>query len=304
MNILVTGISGYVGSLLARRLVRDGHSVRGLSRHGAGPDAEIPVFTGDAVSGAGLERALDGVETAYYLIHSMERSVNGQFSDRDRVAAENFARVAQAAGTSRIVYLGGLLPAGGPRSAHLASRFEVEQTLLAATAGSVAIRASIVIGGGSSPFRFLVRLVERMPVLAVPAWRTNRTTPIDERDVIELLARAARSEEIAGQALDAGGPEVITYGGLIERIRDHMLLGRPTIAFKRLTATPITSRIAAVLAGEQYELIGPLMESLVTDLVARDDRLVRTLGVRLHSLDAAIERALRELDATEPLAAR
>jgi uncharacterized protein YbjT (DUF2867 family) len=180
----------------------------------------------------------------------------------------------------------------------------VERTLLAATPGSVAIRASIVIGAGSSPFRFLVRLVERMPVLTVPAWRTRRTTPIDERDIIELLARAATSEDVAGQSLDAGGPEVITYGGLIDRIRDHLLLGRATIGFNRLVATPIASRIAAVVAGEDHALIGPLMESLATDLVARDDRVARLLAVRLHSLDAAIERALRELEATEPLAAR
>ena len=256
------------------------------------------------MSGAGLEQALEGIEVAYYLIHSMEPSVNGAFTTRDRVAAENFARAARAAGTRRVVYLGGLIPAEGPASAHLASRLEVEEMLLAATADSVAIRASIVIGAGSSPFRFLVRLVERMPVLTIPAWRNRRTTPIDERDIIELLVRAAASGEIAGQSLDAGGPEVITYAGLIDRIRDHMLLGRPTIGFNRLTATPIASRIASVVAGEDHELIGPLMESLATDLVTRDDRVIRLLRVRLHSLDAAIEHALREFEAAEPLAAR
>jgi uncharacterized protein YbjT (DUF2867 family) len=304
MNILVTGISGYVGSRLAPRLLRDGHEVRGFSRHAGAGNAVVPVFEGDAVSGVGLDRALDGVEVAYFLIHSMEAAVDGSFARRDREAAENFARAARGAGTRRIVYLGGLVPKGGPRSAHLASRLEVEETLLAATPDSVALRASIVIGAGSRPFRFLVRLVERLRVLPVPAWRRRRTTPIDERDMIELLARAASDQEISGQSLDVGGPEVITYGELIERIRDHLLLGRPTISFKRLTVTPITSRIAAVIAGEEHELIGPLMESLGEDLVAADDRAIRLLGVRLHSLDSAIEHALGELEATEQLAAR
>jgi uncharacterized protein YbjT (DUF2867 family) len=304
MNVLVTGITGYIGSLLAPRLERDGHAVRGLSRH---PDPQrhgFPVVAGDAVSGRGLAEALEGIDVAYFLIHSMEPSPNGPFAARDRAAAENFARAAQAAGTARIIYLGGLIPVGGPRSAHLASRLEVEETLLAAAPSSVALRASIVIGARSRPFRFLVRLVERLPLLPMPAWRIRRTTPIDERDMIELLARAATSERVAGQTLDVGGPEEITYRELIERIRDHLLLGRPTVGLGRLTATPIASRIAAVLASEEYELIGPLMESLTTDLLAGDTRAAELLGVRLHSLDAAIEHALGEWEATEPLAAR
>ena len=304
MNILVTGITGYIGSRLAPRLLAEGHVVRGLSRSAAEQEGDVPVVQGDVVSGTGLERALDGVDVAYYLIHAMEPSLDGPFAERERVGAENFARAARAAGTRRIVYLGGLLPAVGPASAHLSSRLEVERILLDATPCSTALRASIVIGAGSRSFRFLVRLVERLPVLAVPAWRTSRTAPIDERDMIELLARAANSDQVCGQSLDAGGPEVVSYGELIERISDHMLVGRPTIGFKRLTVTPIASRIAAVIAGENYELVGPLMESLGEDLLASDDRAAELLGVRLHSLDSAIEHALREWEATEPLAAR
>jgi nucleoside-diphosphate-sugar epimerase len=141
-------------------------------------------------------------------------------------------------------------------------------------------------------------------VLTLPAWEARRTAPIDERDIIELLARAASNEEISGQSLDAGGPEQVTYGELIDRIRHHLLLGRPTISLPGLTVTPIASRIAALIAGEDHELIGPLMESLGEDLLAADDRAAQVLDVRLHSLDSAIEHALRELEATERLAAR
>jgi uncharacterized protein YbjT (DUF2867 family) len=358
VNILITGITGYVGSRLAPRLLRDGHSVRGLSRQpgtlgGNGPragadgrraEADIPLFEGNVTTGRGLERALDGIDLAYYLIHSMEpwqpddagalrlreavRRARGrrrdQFAEREKLGAENFARAARAAGTPRVVYLGGLIPADGPASAHLSSRLEVERILLDASRCSCAFRASIVIGAGSRSFRFLVRLVERLPVLAVPAWRTHRTAPIDERDMVEMLARAATSHEpsaqpassdepnartatsdrLCGRALDAVGPEVVTYGELIDRIGDHLLLDRPTIRFKRLTVTPIASRVAAVIAGERHELVGPLMESLGEDLLASDDHASELLGVRLHSLDSAIEHALREWEATEPLAAR
>ncbi len=345
MNILVTGITGFVGSRLAPRLERDGHSVRGFSRRppvttphepSAAPPYEpsdapadarrdapptIPILTGDAVSGEGLAEALRDIDVAYFLIHSMEPvaaaasaasadgpdgadGAAGAFGARERRAAENFARAANEAGVSRIIYLGGLVPAGGPASAHLASRLAVEEILLSATPCSVAFRASIVIGAESRSFRFLVRLVERLPVLAVPAWATHVTTPIDERDVIEMLARAATSDEVCGQSLDLGGPDTVTYGELIDRIADHMLLARPTIAFKRLTLTPIASRVSALIAGERHELIGPLMESLDQDLLPRDSRAVELLDVRPHSLDAAIEHALREWETTERLAAR
>lgn len=314
MNVLVTGITGFVGSRLAPRLERDGHVVRGFSRHPPPQESGVPVITGDAVSGAGLEDAMDGIDVAYFLIHSMEPVADSDpqrddhagaaFGVRERAAAENFARSARAAGVDRVIYLGGLVPAGGPASAHLTSRLAVEEILLAAAPCSVALRASIVIGAHSRSFRFLVRLVERLPVLAVPAWRTHRTTPIDERDVIEALARTATSERVCGQSLDLGGPDSVTYGELIDMISDHMLVARPTISLRRLTLTPIASRVSAAIAGERHELIGPLMESLDQDLLPRDNRAVELLEIRLHSLDAAIEHALREWEASERLAAR
>ncbi len=304
MNILLTGITGYVGSRLLPRLERDGHAIRGFARDPGAVPFDVPVTRGDAVSGAGLEPAMEGVDVAYFLIHSMETSADGAFDVRERAAAENFARVAGRAGVPRIIYLGGPVPSDGVLSPHLASRLAVERILLAASDCSVAFRASIVIGARSRAFRFLVHLVERMPVLAVPAWRTHRSAPIDERDMLELLARAATSDRVCGQSLDAGGPAVVSYGELIDRIREHMLIDRPTVAFNRLTVTPLASRVAAAIAGEDPALIEPLMGSLEHELVPRDDRAAKLLGVRLHSLDAAIERALRDWESAEPLAAR
>jgi uncharacterized protein YbjT (DUF2867 family) len=302
MEILVTGATGFVGSALIPRLAADGHGVRGFARDPGRVAAGVAVHAGDVVTGEGLDEALRGCDAAYFLVHSMEPGEES-FSDRDRRAAQAFAAAVGRAGTRRVVYLGGLVPAGTEPSPHLASRLEVEEVLLAAAPEAVALRASIVIGARSRSFRFLVRIVERLPVLALPAWRDNRTQPIDGRDVIEFLARAAVVPEVAGRSLDIAGPEVLSYGEMIERIRDLMLVGRPAWR-TRATATGIASRVGAVISGEDHDLIGPLMEGLGHDLLPRNGEAPGLLGVRLHSFDAAVERALREWEEREPLAAR
>jgi uncharacterized protein YbjT (DUF2867 family) len=271
---------------------------------------------GDAVTGEGIERALRGVEVAYYLIHSMEASPGGvTFMERERLAAGNFAAAARAAGVRRIVYLGGLVPrweqagteqlsrrAHARRSRHLDSRGAVERILLEAVPDSLALRASIVIGARSRSFRLLVRLVERLPVLALPAWQRYRTQPIDERDVIAMLAACANSG-ISGEVLEIGGPDVLSYGEMLERIAEAMLVGRPALRL-RVNLTPIAGRVAAAIASEDPALVVPLMEGLQGDLLARDDRAAERLGVRLHSFDSAVAHALAEWERAEPLAAR
>src|SRR4051812_34381056 len=146
MNVLVTGITGYVGSALAPRLLAAGHDVRGYARDPSRVALDLPVVRGDAVAGTGLAEALEGIDVAYYLIHSMEPGADDGYASRDRRAAEQFAEGAREAGVERVVYLGGPVPPDREPSQHLRSRLEVEETLLAATPSSVALRASIVIG--------------------------------------------------------------------------------------------------------------------------------------------------------------
>jgi uncharacterized protein YbjT (DUF2867 family) len=317
VHVLVTGASGAIGADLIPRLAAAGHRIRAFGRDPARIKAPGvgEVVRGDAVSGAGLPAAFADIDVAYFLIHSMETtpgsrgSTNGgrrpeSFADRDRRAAEHFAAAARSARVRRIVYLGGLVPAGTAASPHLASRLEVEDTLLGAAPEAIALRASIVIGARSRSFRFLVRMVERVPVMALPAWRVHRTAPIDARDVMAFLERAGCGAAVNGPlSLDIAGPDVVTYAQLVERIRDALLVGRPRLDLP-LALTPVASRVAAAIADEDPGLVGPLMGSLNADLLPRDDRAAALFGVRVHSLGAAVERALREWESVEPLAGR
>jgi uncharacterized protein YbjT (DUF2867 family) len=308
---LVTGATGYVGSRLLRRLVAEGRPVRALARR---PEAltEVETVRGDLLTGASLEEALAGCSTAYYLVHSMEPTTgNGSFAGRDRQMATSFAQAAARAGVERIVYLGGIVPAqrepgelAAGLSSHLRSRLEVEEILLSAVPGSTALRASIVIGAGSSSFRILVRLVERLRVLPLPAWRDNRTQPIDERDVVEFLARTPQVPGAAGRSLDVAGPDVMTYGDMIERIAEAMGVGRVPLGINR-SFTPPASAVVAAVTGQPLELVRPLMESLESDLLPHDaDEAPRLYGLRPHPFGRALDHALAEWERLESLGAR
>jgi uncharacterized protein YbjT (DUF2867 family) len=303
MQVLITGASGAIGEALARALAGR-HELRALARDPSRVSGALDLVRGDAVSGEGLEQALEGIEVAYYLIHSMEPAVAESFESRDRAAAERFAAAAASAGVRRIVYLGGLRRDGGPTSAHLESRGEVERILLAAVPDSVALRASLVIGARSRSFRAIVRLIERLPVIPLPPWRRHRTQPIDERDAIAYLVAAAETAGVGGRALDIAGPELLSYGEMIMRIASLMLLERPIVRVP-LDPRGLASAFAARASGESHELLGPLMGSLRGDLIADDAPARAAFGLPpLHGFDAAVEHALREWEASEPLGAR
>jgi uncharacterized protein YbjT (DUF2867 family) len=302
---LVTGASGYVGGRLLRGLAGEGRRVRALAREPQRVErlAGVEVLRGDVLTGHGLAAALAGCRTAYYLVHSMEPAVDGHFSGRDRRAAEAFGRAAADAGVDRIVYLGGMAPSG-PASPHLGSRLEVERILLDAVPGSTALRASIVVGAGSPSFRVLVRLVERLRVLPLPRWRANRTRPIDERDVIEFLMRTPHTPAAAGRSLDVCGPDVMTYGEMIERIADAMGVGRIPVELSA-SLTPPASAIVAAVTGQPLELVRPLMESLESDVLPRDaDEAPRLYGLRPRGFARAVDHALADWESEEPLGAR
>ena len=304
---LVTGATGYVGSRLLRRRAGERRPVRALARDPGRvePLPGVEAVGGDLLAAQGLDQALAGCDTAYYLVHSMESGAanGGGFAARDRAAATTFADAAVAAGVERIVYLGGMAPAGAA-SEHLRSRLEVEEILLTALPASTALRASIVIGAGSSSFRVLVRLVERLRLLPMPRWRSNRTQPIDERDVIEYLARTPAVPGAAGRSLDICGPDVLTFSSLIEGIAEGLGVGRLPLGLPA-TLTPPASAVVAAVSGQPLELVRPLMESLESDVLPRDPaEAARLYGIRPRRFQRAVEHALAEWESREPLGAR
>ena len=301
---LVTGSTGYVGGRLVERLRAEGRPVRALARDASrfAPLGGVEVVQGDLLDASSLAAALEGCSTAYYLVHSMEPGANG-FAARDRTAAENFVEAARAAGLERVVYLGGLVPADGPQSDHLASRLEVEEILLAGLPRSTALRASILVGARSSSFTILVRLVANLRLLPLPAWRGNRTQPIFEGDAIEYLARTPATPEAEGRSLDIVGPEVLSYGDMVERIAEAMGVGRMPLPLPA-RQTPAASAVVSAVTSQPLDLVRPLMESLEHDLLPRNDDAQRIYGLRPHSFDRALDHALREWEQAEALAAR
>lgn len=297
LNTLVTGVTGYVGDALVPRLLHDGHAVRGFARQADRVRRDIPVVEGDAASGDGLAEAMEGIDVAWFLIHSMEGA--GDFDDTERRTAEAFVGAARGAGVRRIVYLGGLVPdedADGA-SAHLESRHAVEEILLDGAPEAVALRASMVIGHGSRSFDFLATIVERLPVLALPAWRDNRTRPIDARDAVEYLARAGTRLELEGpRTFDVGGATELSYGDMVLRIAE--LAGAPRPSFGVPLRVPaLASRVGSLLAGEDRALIEPLMHSLDYTLIPDDGPARAAFDLTPRSYDDAVRWALAERQA-------
>lgn len=305
---LVTGATGYVGGRLVERLLAEGRGVRALARDPSRvePRAGVEAVQGNVVTGEGIGAALDGCENAYYLVHSMEAAPGADlrdFADRDRRAASEFATAASAAGVRRVVYLGGLAPSDREPSAHIASRIEVEEILLAQAPGATALRASILIGARSSSFRILVRLIERLRVLPLPAWRAKVTRPISERDAIEYLARTPEVEESSGRSLDIAGPDVVSYGDMVERIAEQMGVGRTPLPLG-FSLTPPASAVVSAVTGQPVELVRPLMESLEHDLLPRPGADAASLyGLRPLPFERAVDRALADWESREELAA-
>lgn len=297
-RILLTGATGYVGGRLLPLLVADGWRVRCLARQPERLSPSVPegveVVPGDLLDAPSLTAAMQGVEAAYYLVHSM--GATGDFEAQDRLAADNFAAAAQAAGVRRIIYLGGLGEDAPDLSAHLRSRHEVGERLQAHGVPVVEFRASVIIGSGSLSYEMIRALVERLPVMVTPRWVRVAAQPIAIGDVLAYL-RAALTVETGGGSLtvEIGGPDRVSYGELMQEYGRQRGLRRWMIPVPLLT--PHLSSLWLGLVTPLYARVGrKLVESLRHPTVVQNDSALRLFPLRPAGVREAIAGALRHED--------
>jgi uncharacterized protein YbjT (DUF2867 family) len=294
--IAVIGATGYVGGLLSRHLAEGGAEVAALARHPERADdlkqAGCDVREADVLKPDTLGPALEGAEVAYYLVHSMGRGGDDDFATRDEEGARNFAAAAAKAGVKRIVYLGGL----GEGSAHLDSRHKTAETLVEGEVPVAYLRAAAVIGAGSESFRTVYYLVRRLPAMITPKWTTIRTQPIAVSDIVADLAAAADLGLQVDREIQVGGPDVTTYGGMIDELAAALGHRAPI----RVTVPVLSPRLSSLWVGlvtpVDTGVARPLIEGLSHETVVTDPRGMEALPARERTpLDQALREAVRNV---------
>jgi uncharacterized protein YbjT (DUF2867 family) len=289
MKVVVFGATGTVGRPLVEELAKE-HEVVAVSRHEQPDGANFAWAQADATDAGSVARVLEGAEVAYYLVHSLGAT---DFEERDLQAAETTARAAEQAGVKQLVYLGGLGDESAELSPHLRSRRETGRRLASASVPVTTLRAAIVIGRDSAAFETIVSLVDRLPAMITPRWVSTRTQPIALDDVVAFLAGVCGLEEAFGAELDAGGPEVMTYREMMERIA--VLRGKRPFIVEVPVLTPYLSSLwLHVVTPVKAGIARPLIEGLRNETVARDDRIRELVPIELTPFDVAVHEALAE----------
>jgi uncharacterized protein YbjT (DUF2867 family)/tryptophan-rich sensory protein len=295
---LVTGASGYIGGHLVPRLLDAGWTVRVLTRRRSSVAdkpwrSRVEVAEGDVSSASDLRAALEGVEAAWYLVHSMDDRPD--FERRDRAAATTFAEAARLAGVRRIVYLGGLHPSGEQLSPHLASRVEVGRILLGSGVPTAVLQAAVVIGDGSASFDMLRYLTTRLPAMVAPRWLDNRIQPVAIDDVVTLLAGAGSLPPEVNRTFDIGGPDVLTYREMIARFAAVTGRRRRLVATVPVLTPRLASHWVGLVTPISAGLAKPLVGSLVHEVVAKERDIEGYVDVPggLTGFDDAVRTAMR-----------
>ena len=286
MRITVFGATGVVGRTLVPLLAAE-HELVAVSRSAQEAEPGVRWVEGDASSAEDVARAVEGAEVVYYLVHSLG---SRDFERQDRVAAENVATASEHAGVGQIVYLGGLGDDDATASPHLRSRRETGQRLAAGSVPVTTLRAAMIVGKGSAAFETIVALVDRLPAMIMPSWVSTPTQPVALDDVGRYLAGVCGNAATLGQSFDVGGPEVMTYRQMIERIAE--LRGRRPRLLEVPVLTPqLSSLWLHLVTPVNASVARPLIEGLKNPTVAREERLRRLLPFELTPFDEAATQA-------------
>ena len=290
---LVFGASGYIGTNLVARLLRDGRRVRAAARNRKVLEARAWVgaelVQADALEPASLPAALAGVEVAYYLVHSM--AAGRDFGQLDVAAARAFAAAAAQAGVSRIVYLGGLVPPDA-ESEHLVSRRETGEVLRAGPVPVTELRAGIIVGAGSAAYEVIRDLVNHLPLMVTPRWVKSKSSPIALDNLLEYLVRLPQIDAAAGRIYDAGGPELLSYEVMM-RTFGEVVGKRPRIIPVPVLSPGLSSLWLALITTVPASIARALVGGLKHDIPADDAALRQIVPQRLLTFREAVQAALQ-----------
>lgn len=282
MKVVVFGATGVVGTALLPRLASE-HELVAVSRTARGDEPHVRWIEGDASSAEDVARAVEGAEVVYYLVHSLG---SRDFERQDRAAAQNVTDASEQAGVRQIVYLGGLGDDSPTASSHLRSRRETGERLASGATPVTTLRAAMVVGKGSAAFETIVALVDRLPAMITPSWVATPTQPIALVDIARYLAGTCGNGATFGRSFDVGGPEVMTYRQMIERIA--ILRGRRPLIVEVPVLTPrLSSLWLHLVTPVGASVARPLIEGLKNPTVAREERLRGLLPFELTTFDAA-----------------
>ena len=293
-KVLVTGASGYIGGRLVPELIARGYQVRILVRaesteyHEHWPDIEIAVA--DVLDKDSLRKAMEDIDTAYYLIHSLLLGPK-KFNEMEIQAAINFREIAEEKKIKRIIYLGGLGDTQSVLPSHLQSRIHVGEELKKGKVPVTILRAAIIIGAGSASYEIIEHLVKSLPVLLIPRWAKNKCQPIAVNDVIKYLVGVMEIPETSGKYYDIGGDQILTYQKMLKIFYELHNLKRIFIPFPYLTIS-FYSYIASLLTPVPSPITHCLMEGLINDAVCQNNSIKNILSFRHMTFQEAIIKAM------------